>query len=69
MFAVNCSVAFLSGAVKTVNLDAPSLLILNYYKRRMCFNDMGRRHKEKAACKLMFRMLSFVYQLKEEVER
>ena len=41
VFAVNFSFSVLSNAVKSANLDIPSLLTLGYYKRSLCFSGMG----------------------------
>lgn len=71
MFAANFSFSVLFNAVKFANLDEPSLLTLSFYKRnRTIFPWNGEwRGIRRKGFKLIFKMLPFVYQLKEEVKR
>ena len=41
VFALSSSFSVLSSALKSANLDVPSLLTLGYYERGLCFSDLG----------------------------
>ena len=41
VFVLSSSFSALSSALKSANLDVPSLLTLGYYARGLCYSDLG----------------------------